>query len=244
MEILKELSFEFDIYYNNIMSGVAPGINDYEKSVFLTRAQDELIKEFFSPKKNAPQEGVGDSIERDYIFDTLLKTKSIERGTIDTSFYKNTISFNKPNDVLYELSFKLRNNNNERIVIPIKDSELNRLQSKPYKEPFKGYAYKINNKENNKKYEVIVHRKDYSLNWQLLLRYIKKPEPIILVNLSQVEGEYGLDSNTLTIRGERVASLGSLTNAYSDILERAVQLAKIHYDSNPESAIQYNTNTD
>lgn len=32
----KEFSREFDILYNNIMSNSAPGLNEYEKSVFLT----------------------------------------------------------------------------------------------------------------------------------------------------------------------------------------------------------------
>jgi len=33
-----EMSNEFDILYNNIMSNQAPGIDEYEKSVFLTKA--------------------------------------------------------------------------------------------------------------------------------------------------------------------------------------------------------------
>jgi hypothetical protein len=35
---VNEFSREFDILYNNIMSNAAPGIDDYEKSVFLTKA--------------------------------------------------------------------------------------------------------------------------------------------------------------------------------------------------------------
>jgi len=33
-----EFSNEFDLLYNNIMSNSAPGLNEYEKSVFLTKA--------------------------------------------------------------------------------------------------------------------------------------------------------------------------------------------------------------
>jgi len=40
----KEFSNEFDILYNSIATNAAPGIDLYEKSVFLTKAQDELIK--------------------------------------------------------------------------------------------------------------------------------------------------------------------------------------------------------
>ena len=34
---------QFDLYYNNISSNQAPGLNDYEKSVFLTDAQEECV---------------------------------------------------------------------------------------------------------------------------------------------------------------------------------------------------------
>jgi len=33
-----EFSNEFDILYNNVMSNKAPGLEGYEKSVFLTKA--------------------------------------------------------------------------------------------------------------------------------------------------------------------------------------------------------------
>ena len=43
-----EFSSEFDILYNNIMSNTAPGLDEYEKSVFLTQAQEQLIVRFKS----------------------------------------------------------------------------------------------------------------------------------------------------------------------------------------------------
>ena len=45
---IKEFSDEFDILYNNINSNQAPGLNDYEKSIFLTKAQEELILSYYS----------------------------------------------------------------------------------------------------------------------------------------------------------------------------------------------------
>ena len=37
------MSNEFDVLYNNIMSNAAPGLNEYEKSIFLTQAQEEFV---------------------------------------------------------------------------------------------------------------------------------------------------------------------------------------------------------
>ena len=35
---IQEFSSEFDVQYNNIASNAAPGLDEYEKSVLLTRA--------------------------------------------------------------------------------------------------------------------------------------------------------------------------------------------------------------
>ena len=47
---IDEFKREFDISYNNIMSNAAPGLNEYEKSVFLTKAQYEIVKSYFQVK--------------------------------------------------------------------------------------------------------------------------------------------------------------------------------------------------
>ena len=52
-----EFSNEFDVLYNNITSNQAPGLDEYEKSVFLTKAQDEIVKAYFNPKTNKVHEG-------------------------------------------------------------------------------------------------------------------------------------------------------------------------------------------
>jgi hypothetical protein len=38
----------FNLRYNNVNSGQAPGLNDYEVSLFLTAAQREIIEGFYS----------------------------------------------------------------------------------------------------------------------------------------------------------------------------------------------------
>lgn len=59
-----EFSAEFDVLYNNITSNQAPGLDEYEKSVFLTKAQDEILKAYFNPKGNKFFEGFDDSAVR------------------------------------------------------------------------------------------------------------------------------------------------------------------------------------
>ena len=54
---VKEFSLEFDLLYNNIMSNKAPGLSEYEKSLFLTQAQESIVLDIYSGK-------YGDSFER------------------------------------------------------------------------------------------------------------------------------------------------------------------------------------
>jgi hypothetical protein len=44
----EEFSDQFDVLYNNITSNQAPGLTEYEKSVFLTKAQNEIVKNYFT----------------------------------------------------------------------------------------------------------------------------------------------------------------------------------------------------
>lgn len=54
----------FNVLYNNIMSNQAPGLNEYEISVFLTKGEFEIVKNHFNPKGNKYQEGFDDSKKR------------------------------------------------------------------------------------------------------------------------------------------------------------------------------------
>ena len=75
---IKEFSDEFDILYNNINSNQAPGLNDYEKSIFLTKAQEELILSYYSNIRNKFGEGVDSTHNRNYDFSSLIKTAELQ----------------------------------------------------------------------------------------------------------------------------------------------------------------------
>lgn len=238
---VKEFSFEFDILFNNIMSGSAPGLNEYEKSVFLTQAQEEILKNYFTPKGNKYSEGINESPKRLIDFSVITIVAKLPGTTATDSFFKNTKIYTRPTNIFLPLSFKLRDNKaNELIVVPITDKEIERLNSKPYKEPFKGYGYLVNNSTTNKNYEVIVGKSEIKKEYFMYLRYIKYPTPIILADLSTVETEFGLAANTLSINGIRIATDCKLsTEIHRDILDRAVNLAKLHFEGDPQGIVQY-----
>ena len=70
-----EFSAEFDLLYNNISSNQAPGLNEFEKSQFLTKAQNEIIKNYFTSVQggNKYQQGIEDSNKRLSDFSCLIK---------------------------------------------------------------------------------------------------------------------------------------------------------------------------
>lgn len=70
---VEEMDNMFETLYNDIGSRQAPGLNAYEKSVFLTKAQDEILKNYFNPKSkgNNIQEGFDGSAKRQVDFSML-----------------------------------------------------------------------------------------------------------------------------------------------------------------------------
>lgn len=91
---IQEFSNEFDIQYNNISNNKAPNIDLYEKSVYLTRAQLELVKNYFNPKGNKYFEGFENSSKRRYDLVELVKHSNI-LYTDDIINFTNAFKLNK-----------------------------------------------------------------------------------------------------------------------------------------------------
>lgn len=144
-----EFSNEFDILYNNIMSNAAPGLNEYEKSVFLTKAQDELIKNYFNPKGNKYQEGFDDNQKRQIDFSMLMKTTTpTEVSPINPIHLGGNIEYYAmPEDILLYINEFLdvtrKGIINRLMVVPLAYEEYSRLMSKPYKRPLKNQAWRL-----------------------------------------------------------------------------------------------------
>ena len=106
-----EFSNEFDVLYNNIMSNAAPGLNEYEKSVFLTKAQEEIIKNYFNPKGNKYSEGFDGSAKRQIDFSGLI---TVANGTVvdssSTTFDVRAKVYKLPVDLFLMINESLTRN--------------------------------------------------------------------------------------------------------------------------------------
>ena len=154
---LEEFSTEFDVLYNSITSNAAPGFNDYEKSVLLTLAQEELIKSYFVANNNTTGVGLDGSQKRHYDFSTLIKIKtlnniidSILTTEVDVPVFNKDANntFLVPNDVFLVLNEYLTVKNNSYTVFPISYDSYNLLMSKPFPYPNKRQAWRLDSSIN------------------------------------------------------------------------------------------------
>lgn len=149
----EEFSNEFDVLYNSITSNQAPGLDEYEKSVFLTKAQDEIILQYFNPKGNKFQEGFDGSRKRQIDFKNLLRTirftqeYRIDKYNTDLEkFDSRSIVFPIPQDVLLFINESLTNSTGEiKIVQPISMDEYTIYMQKPFQYPPKKFVWRLLN---------------------------------------------------------------------------------------------------
>lgn len=145
----QEFSDQFDVLYNNIMSNQAPGLDEYEKSVFLTKAQEELVLAYFNPKSNKVFEGFDGSERRQIDFSMLIRTvtPATANATVDIQGITNAKYYVMPVDILLYINEAVtvaRDNRSVRLaVVPINYVEYNRLMSKPFKRPLKNQAWRL-----------------------------------------------------------------------------------------------------
>lgn len=231
---VEEMDNMFDVLYNNITSNQAPGLNAYEKSVFLTKGQDEILKNYFNPKSkgNTTQDGFDGSVKRqvDFSMLTSVETKSsdFESPLFDTR--ENTKSVGLPSKLMFAINEVVEVTRDTKKVIlqviPIKFDEYSRLMCKPYKRPLKYQAWRLTNNNTSNKADIVIGPSDTLTKYTI--RYVRRPNPIIVSNL-----------DGLTIEGKSTASECELDpTLHEEILQRAVELAKVAWTNTGQDNLQ------
>ena len=232
-----EFSNEFDVLYNNISSNQAPGLNEYEKSVFLTKAQSEILKNYFNPKGNKYELGFDENAKRQIDFSSLItvSTKDLVTNENVTLLHNKGNLFSTPNDILFIINEFVRetgnNSNKQFTIIPINYEEFNRLMSKPYKLPLKNQGWRILQTNSSLYSEIVLPEALSSPSY--IIRYVRKPKPIVLADFS-TEGVSieGVDKPEST----EVCELDPIL--HPEILQRAVELAKAAYLGDLNSSVE------
>lgn len=204
--------------------------NEYEKSLFLTSAQEQLVLGYYSGK-NSFGESFEATEEVRRQLDSLVKTKEYtiedevgERiGVSDKSVF-----FSLPDNLAFitleQVEFddkKLGCYNHSVVnVYPTKQDEFNKVKNNPFRGATKYKVLRLDSGDN-----IVEIVSKYTID-KYLIRYVEKPEPIILENLP--EG--------LTIEGVNIANPCKLNSIlHNIILERAVLMALRAKGINTES---------
>lgn len=243
-----EMSNEFDLLYNNVASNQAPGLTEYEKSVFLTKAQIQLLNSYFNPKGNKFQEGFDDSAKRQIDFSNIVKVLKQPTAITNTN---NTIAtfdgrsslFNFPVNVLFVLNEQVETDAysshdvTKLNVVPINYEAYSVLMQKPYKYPMKRQAWRLmvspaaaQSGDTVDKHTIVELIAPGNLT-NYVVRYVKRPNPIVLIDLND---EY----ETLSIEGVSSVSPCELDESlHEEIVQRAVELAKAAYTGDTNTII-------
>lgn len=166
---IEEFSNQFDTLLNsyNIQAGFGEGatkqggiaLDEYEKSVLLTQAQDIIVKSYFDRTLNNQGQGFDDTARRQVDFSSLIKVKKYSStkklagsdnyelqksdDTYDSRGYNATLD----RSILFMLNEKLEVNNGIStkvyVVVPINYREYDREMSKAYAQPLKKQAWRL-----------------------------------------------------------------------------------------------------
>ena len=248
-----EFSRQFDVRFNNIDSNLAHGITEYEKSIYLTQAQLEIVKNYFNPKGNKYQEGFDGSPKRDIDFSNIIEVKAIGTGTGATAgggalatqaFGIKALQLKIVDNVMMILNERFSFNGTgdpsvyayETTVVPIDYKQYQTILGKAYKDPPLRQTWRfIRSGEvstGNVNVELIVKSNlNTSLAYIYYVRYLKRPTPIVLEALT----------GGLTINGISEETGCALSpEIHEEILNRAIELAKCDYQGDLATQVKLN----
>ena len=223
----KEFSEEFDILLNSYGIPVAFGqanpllFDEYEKSLFLTKAQESVVISLYNGNL------VGDSFEkteelRRYLSD-LVKTYSTPDEIDGKGLTEDSHFFHIPKDILF-ITYESVLSNDDKLgcakgsimeVVPVTQDELHKTKENPFRGSNKRRVLRLD--VGDYTVELI---SSFSID-KYQIRYLSKPEPIILIDLPD-----GLTiGKTDTFPGDKENICKLNPAIHRTILEVAVNLA-------------------
>jgi hypothetical protein len=187
--------------------------DEYEKSIFLTKAQEQIVLELYQELEQSEE-------VRKYLSNLIKTDNYAPVGEQDETLINNNFKSYKvdiSNDILFmiyeQCTLSDKNNciNNKIVsVVPTIHDDLDKVLKNPFKSP---NSRKVIRLDFDNKIELI---SKYNIS-NYKVRYLKKPNPIILV---------ALEDNLSINNGDTKVSNGE-TNPilHERIVQRAVQLA-------------------
>ncbi len=236
----KEFSDKFDALLNSYKTSVPYGyeqgnfdftLNEYEKSLYLTQSQEQYVENYFTSTTDIDSTFEGTEKARKSL-EALVRDRYLEEDTTERRhIVKDSQFFKVADDVWFTVyeAVEYNTENGDCVVLPdCINSSVQDLGAayttvlpithddfyRTYHNPFRGVTNKraLRLTAGEKLYEVV---SKYPIN-KYLIRYVKRPNPIILETLP----------DGLTIEGKSGMQTCQLDESLHDtILSMAVQLA-------------------
>ena len=237
-----EMNDEFEILYD-AAGEETPDLDIYEKSLFLTNAMYEIITNLYDKYVSLGSKGDTDEAIKHSAIDGLLNVFS---SVIAVNRVNSSIKFNdqklvvtsvaQPLDsmgVVYE-EVEFKDSTAATLVtrpIPVKHSFISRLSKSPFHTPDPDTIYSIASGDaRGGKLVDFIHNNTFIFS-EYRGTYVKRPYPIILKDLTTA-----YPNETLTIEGKTSPHVGYASdvdvNLHKKIVQRAVELAILHYRDN------------
>jgi hypothetical protein len=205
-------------------------LDEYEKSILLTQAQDMIVKSYFDRSLNPQGQGFDDTERRQIDFSELIKVNEPTlQDPQSTTYDDRGILYEMPVDILFMLNEKIVSTTgvdpNEvtksYIVVPLNYKEYDRLMSKAFAQPLKKQAWRLFQTPTGVDMlsELIPIYGVPITSYKI--RYVRRPLPIVLADLSSGEYAGGLDIDGVSTVSE--CELNKVV--HMDILNKAVELA-------------------
>ena len=229
---LEEFSSEFDVLIQSYSKQLQFGditdsveFTEYEKSVFLTKAQEELVIELYNGK-NSNRDSFEKTEEiRRYLSSLINTYESTTKEDDIKGIDSSSVFFKIPSD-LWFITYESANTTNSTCgsssdiqVYPVTQDQLHRTKNNP----FRGAKRRVLRLDaGNNMIELISD--DTITSYKI--KYLSKPQPIILQNLY----------NNLSIDGINTKTECQLHNSlHRLILERAVRIGLLSKSINVDT---------
>lgn len=226
-----EFDDEFLLNYQYAGGNSAPGFNAYARSLFLSRAQEELVKDAYRQRSNSRLEGFEASETRRRQLSNLVKQEIILPGqavpyNVNFNISPDSQIFNNLdlNKVLRIVSEHIDVDpavcgKTQLPVYAITHDEYSSYVGDPFRKPTKDHAWRLDTgvfDDINNSLELITNVPYI----RYVLRYIRRPRPIIVADLSNLSGvAYSIDGETSVQTSELIEGF------HPEIVTRAVQNA-------------------
>ena len=205
MTTSEDWSLQFDLVYNNISSNQAPGLTEYEKSVFLTQAQEAVILDLY---KGTTGDSFETTEEVTRYLNSLVKSDSktpTKESSELFSKYKYTTSLK--DDVWFVVFESVNNGTKDIQVSPTRHDALQKDLNNPFRGPSKNKV--LSTSENGK---VCLYADQDISTYKY--KYLKRPYPIVL------------EGSEFEVNGVSDFDVEVPESLHNSILLRAVQIAK------------------